>query len=214
MAAARRLRACPPSPGTSAHWRRRWAKMRMPQSVRATIHAVGREARRKPATRPCLLGRVASPTMSGPNRACRVASGNCRNRFRRARTLAVGQRLVTRDGAMRRWDGFVTKVAGAAAAERLLRANRLALLADSFPRSRKRSIQRCGTGRGASTNGHMPRAGGRGPSRGAAAERDAREAGREIDAAAVALERLEAQRSGLSSASSTWSPCSKLHAKP
>ncbi|MEO5808962.1 MAG: AAA family ATPase, partial [Sphingomicrobium sp.] len=40
--------------------------------------------------------------------------------------LAVGQRLVTRDGAMRRWDGFVATGGGAAAAERLLRANRLA----------------------------------------------------------------------------------------
>src|SRR5207253_6174336 len=43
--------------------------------------------------------------------------------------LAVGQRLVTRDGRMRRWDGFVAIGAGAAGAERLLRANRLAELA-------------------------------------------------------------------------------------
>ena len=47
--------------------------------------------------------------------------------------LAVGQRLVTRDGVMRRWDGFIAKGAGAAAAERLLRANRLAQLADELP---------------------------------------------------------------------------------
>jgi len=40
--------------------------------------------------------------------------------------LAVGQRLVTRAGVMRRWDGFVAREAGAAAAERLVRANRLA----------------------------------------------------------------------------------------
>ena len=39
--------------------------------------------------------------------------------------LAVGQRLVTRNGVMRRWDGFVSVGGGAAAAERLLRANRL-----------------------------------------------------------------------------------------
>ncbi|MDB5738590.1 MAG: chromosome segregation protein, partial [Sphingomonas bacterium] len=40
--------------------------------------------------------------------------------------LAVGQRLVTRDGRMRRWDGFVAEDQGAAAAEGLIRRNRLA----------------------------------------------------------------------------------------
>src|SRR5690348_14109668 len=47
--------------------------------------------------------------------------------------LAVGQRLVTLDGRMRRWDGFVAEGAGAAAAERLLRVNRLSRLADELP---------------------------------------------------------------------------------
>lgn len=40
--------------------------------------------------------------------------------------LAVGQRLVTRDGQLRRWDGYVSTGDGAAAAERLQRINRLA----------------------------------------------------------------------------------------
>ncbi|MEJ7935879.1 AAA family ATPase [Sphingobium sp. AN558] len=39
--------------------------------------------------------------------------------------LGVGQRLVTMDGRMRRWDGFVARESGAAAAERLIRLNRL-----------------------------------------------------------------------------------------
>ena len=39
--------------------------------------------------------------------------------------LAIGQRLVTRNGAMRRWDGFVTRSGGAVGAERLVRRNRL-----------------------------------------------------------------------------------------
>ena len=39
--------------------------------------------------------------------------------------LAVGQRLVTTGGALRRWDGFVSSGDGAVAAERLLRQNRL-----------------------------------------------------------------------------------------
>ena len=39
--------------------------------------------------------------------------------------LAVGQRLVTKDGQLRRWDGYVASEGGAAAAERLIRLNRL-----------------------------------------------------------------------------------------
>jgi chromosome segregation protein len=39
--------------------------------------------------------------------------------------LAVGQRLVTREGYMRRWDGLVETEAGAAAADRMIRVNRL-----------------------------------------------------------------------------------------
>ncbi len=39
--------------------------------------------------------------------------------------LAVGQRLVTTDGVMRRWDGFVTRGDGATATERLQRQTRL-----------------------------------------------------------------------------------------
>ena len=47
--------------------------------------------------------------------------------------LAVGQRLVTRDGQMRRWDGFVASGDGAAAAERLERVNRLAVIEAALP---------------------------------------------------------------------------------
>jgi chromosome segregation protein len=39
--------------------------------------------------------------------------------------LAVGQRLVTLDGQLRRWDGYIATEGGAAAAERLIRLNRL-----------------------------------------------------------------------------------------
>ncbi|MGN6270442.1 MAG: chromosome segregation protein SMC [Sphingomonas sp.] len=51
----------------------------------------------------------------------------------RGQPLAVGQRLVTRDGVLRRWDGYVARSGGAAAAERLERVNRLAALADARP---------------------------------------------------------------------------------
>ncbi|WP_326914105.1 chromosome segregation protein SMC [Sphingopyxis chilensis] len=47
--------------------------------------------------------------------------------------LAVGQRLVTTDGVMRRWDGFVTRGDGATATERLQRQNRLDALAAQRP---------------------------------------------------------------------------------
>ncbi|MGK2908613.1 MAG: chromosome segregation protein SMC [Sphingobium sp.] len=47
--------------------------------------------------------------------------------------LAVGQRLVTRDGQMRRWDGFVALEGGAEAAQRLIRLNRLDAIAAARP---------------------------------------------------------------------------------
>ena len=115
-----------------------------------------------------------------------------------AQPLAVGQRLVTRDGRLRRWDGFVAVGTGAAAAERLLRANRLAELADQLPRleqtvesavaardSALARMERCRTEADEARQAAL------------GAERDAREAARAIDVATAALERIDAQRSGL-----------------
>jgi chromosome segregation protein len=50
--------------------------------------------------------------------------------------LAVGQRLVTRDGKLRRWDGFVSEGTGAAEAERLVRRNRLSEIEHMLPTAR------------------------------------------------------------------------------
>lgn len=50
--------------------------------------------------------------------------------------LRAGQRIVTRDGQMRRWDGLVATNVGAAAAERLVRVNRLAELQALLPAAR------------------------------------------------------------------------------
>ena len=47
--------------------------------------------------------------------------------------LAVGQRLVTLDGKLRRWDGFASDGAGAAAAEGLKRRNRLTAIEAQLP---------------------------------------------------------------------------------
>ena len=112
--------------------------------------------------------------------------------------LAVGQRLVTRDGRMRRWDGFVATGAGAAAAERLLRANRLAQLAEAVP-ALQGGVDTASAERDAALTLMEQSRGAAEAARTAAlaAERDAREASRAIDAAASALERIESQRSGL-----------------
>lgn len=50
--------------------------------------------------------------------------------------LLVGQRLVTLEGMLRRWDGFVATDQGAAAAERLIRVNRLAEIDAAIPTAR------------------------------------------------------------------------------
>ncbi len=47
--------------------------------------------------------------------------------------LAPGERLVTRDGKVRRWDGFVADDDGATTAEQLIRANRLSELSELIP---------------------------------------------------------------------------------
>jgi chromosome segregation protein len=112
--------------------------------------------------------------------------------------LAVGQRLVTRDGQLRRWDGFVSTGGGAAAAERLIRSNRLADLARELPAleqalaeaqsERDSAITEVERFRGLAEQARLAAV---------EAERDAREAGRAGDAAAAAIERLQAQRTAL-----------------
>jgi chromosome segregation protein len=47
--------------------------------------------------------------------------------------LSIGQRLVTREGRLRRWDGYVSEGQGAAVAERLVRLNRLAAIEAARP---------------------------------------------------------------------------------
>lgn len=112
--------------------------------------------------------------------------------------LAVGQRLVTRDGQLRRWDGYVASGLGAAAAERLIRMNRLAGLEKALPPAEaavaeaqkqvKQALARMQSSREAAD-----------AARRAEAEANVaiREAGREEDAANVAIERLDLRRTGL-----------------
>src|SRR5207253_5029614 len=110
-------------------------------------------------------------------------------------TLAVGQRLVTLDGRLRRWDGFVAEGAGAAAAERLLRANRLAELVRQIPGLEEAVESALGERDSALKQMESCRdAAEQARHRALAAERDAREAARAGDTALAAIERVEAQR--------------------
>ncbi len=113
--------------------------------------------------------------------------------------LAVGQRLVTRDGVLRRWDGFVSTGSGAAAAERLIRANRLADLNKQLPKLEEAS-QGASTARdNAAGDVERWRTEGEEQRRAAsAAEREVRESERAADAAAAAIDRLNAQREAVS----------------
>ncbi|HET7709796.1 MAG TPA: AAA family ATPase [Sphingomicrobium sp.] len=113
-------------------------------------------------------------------------------------SLAVGQRLVTIDGRLRRWDGYIAIGTGAPAAERLLRANRLAELSGQLP-ALDQAVQAAVTDRDRAaraveafrTQAEQAR------QAAADAERDSREAVRAGDSAAAAIERLEAHRAGL-----------------
>ncbi|MDP8913655.1 MAG: AAA family ATPase, partial [Pseudomonadota bacterium] len=112
--------------------------------------------------------------------------------------LSVGQRLVTLDGRLRRWDGYLASGLGAAAADRLIRMNRLAEIQTALPeaanallaaQARIESAQ-CAAedARTAAEEARRERA---------RAELSIREAGREEDAASVAIERLGLRRTGL-----------------
>ncbi len=112
--------------------------------------------------------------------------------------LAIGQRLVTFAGKMRRWDGFVAEGGGAAAAERLVRSNRLAGLERELPELRSGVAQALASRDAAAADVERQRRAAE-EARGAAseAEREGREATRVADAATAALERLDGQRASL-----------------
>ena len=112
--------------------------------------------------------------------------------------LAVGQRLVTLDGRLRRWDGYVASGLGAAAAERLIRVNRLAEIEQALPDAAAsvEAAERAAAEAGAAIRAARDSTD---AARRAEAEASAaiREAGREEDNASVEMERLELRRTGL-----------------
>ncbi|MEA3051933.1 MAG: chromosome segregation protein [Sphingomonadales bacterium] len=112
--------------------------------------------------------------------------------------LAVGQRLVTRDGRLRRWDGFVATGLGAAAAERLIRVNRLAEIERALPVA----VGAVEAARGRTDAALAEMAAARDAAdaaRRGEAEASAaiREATRAEDSARVDIERLDLRRTGL-----------------
>ncbi len=112
--------------------------------------------------------------------------------------LAVGQRLVTRDGRLRRWDGFAATGLGAAAAERLIRVNRLADIEQALPAAAA-AVDSAGQ-RIAAALAEMDsaRAAADEARRGEAeASAAIREAARAEDGARVEIERLDLRRTGL-----------------
>ena len=128
--------------------------------------------------------------------------------------LAVGQRLVTRDGRMRRWDGFVAEGAGAAAAERLIRANRLAELARHLPELEAAVAEHIDVRHQAADRLDQLRQDAEtARSQALLAERDMRAAEREADSASAAIERAQAQRSALEQRVSDLEPLARAAAE-
>lgn len=112
--------------------------------------------------------------------------------------LAVGQRLVTKDGQLRRWDGYVASEGGAAAAERLIRLNRLEAIAAARPAAEAemdtaRAAQDEATGR----ERDAAQALATGRTRLSGADQRLRTALRAADEAATALERLSGRREAI-----------------
>ena len=114
--------------------------------------------------------------------------------------LAVGQRLVTLAGVLRRWDGYVAKSGGAAAAERLERVNRLAAIEKARPAA-VRAVEAADAelARIDAMIAAARRAAAESRRQLGEAENAGREAGRAEDRATAQLERLEAQRADLDS---------------
>lgn len=112
--------------------------------------------------------------------------------------LAVGQRLVTLGGVMRRWDGYVARSGGAAAAARLEQVNRLHAIEQARPAARRAvELAEAELARIDDRIAQARQQAGESKRRLDQAEAAAREAGRAEDRAAAAIERLDAQRADI-----------------
>ena len=121
--------------------------------------------------------------------------------------LGLGQRLVTRDGRLRRWDGFVAIGGGAAAAEQLIRANRLAGLDQDLP-GLGQAVERAEQVRRQAVEAveQFRNAGDEARRAAADAERAVRDSERQIGQADTALERMAGQRAAIDERRSDLAP--------
>lgn len=128
--------------------------------------------------------------------------------------LEPGQRLVTRDGQLRRWDGFVSDNSGAAAAERLVRVNRLAEIERAVPGLEKTLAAAIAArdAAAAAVDAHR-RESEEARAAAAAADRAARDAARAGDGAQAALDRLAGQREHLVERDADLGPLATLAAE-
>ncbi|MET0370845.1 MAG: AAA family ATPase [Sphingobium sp.] len=112
--------------------------------------------------------------------------------------LGVGQRLVTLAGMLRRWDGYVARDGAAAAAERLIRLNRLDAIAAARPAAEQAMAMARDALAGASAN-EQAAAAAVTAARSALDQTDQRlrAALRAADEAGTALERLDGRREGM-----------------
>jgi chromosome segregation protein len=112
--------------------------------------------------------------------------------------LGVGQRLVTLDGQMRRWDGYVALEGGAAAAERLIRLNRLEAIAAARPAAQAEVDSAAAAQDDARSREHATaQALAAGRTALSQADQRLRAALRGADEATTALERLAGRREGI-----------------
>ena len=112
--------------------------------------------------------------------------------------LAVGQRLVTLDGQLRRWDGYVAMEGGAAAAERLIRLNRLdAIALARAPAQEEVTAATAAQAQAKAQEQAAAEALAAGRTRLAQADQRLRTALRAADEATTALERLAGRREGI-----------------
>ncbi|WP_257539368.1 chromosome segregation SMC family protein [Sphingobium sp. CFD-1] len=140
-----------------------------------------------------LAGHVTAP----PELARRLAQVAVAERDA-GQALAVGQRLVTRDGKLRRWDGYVATQGGAAAAERLIRLNRLDAIAAVRPAA-DRAVEAARAAQGDAQAREQAAALALASGRAALseAEQRLRTALRAADETGTALERLAGRREGI-----------------
>ena len=153
------------------------------------------------APAPVPFGLIAHVRDCPPQLAARLALVHCVEEDD-SRALKPGEWLVTRDGRLRRWDGFIARGEGAAEAARLEAENRFAELDAALP-ARREAAERAEAAQRAAQEelAELQRAL-------VSAERDTqhaaeaeRQALRALDQAEAARERLAARREELASAS-------------